>query len=88
VSNFQCTLQDGSGAEDNQHDCSEVFPLGQFLENANQVDAWKEITPAIACGERGGGGGGGGGGESWEEQRGGEEEKMEGKKREVSKEGR
>ena len=48
VADFQCSFQDGGRAEHHQHDRSEVLPLCQLLEDANQVDTGEEVSPTVA----------------------------------------
>lgn len=49
---FECSLEYGRRAEHHQHNSSKVFPLGQLLEDAQEVDGSEEVPPAetIICG--------------------------------------
>ena len=48
VPDLEGALQDGRRAEDHQHHCAEVLPLGQLLQDPHQVDAGEEVSPAVA----------------------------------------
>jgi len=45
---LQGSLQDGGRAEHDQHHSPEVLPLGQLLQDAQEVDGGEQIAPAEA----------------------------------------
>ena len=44
--NFESPLQNGGRSKHDEHDSTEVLPLGELLQDAEQVDGGEEVTPA------------------------------------------